>query len=214
MALSPDRSAMLDRLLAEAGALAFGSDGRLAWELHDAEARPKADSSPAMRITTAQGFVEVDDNTATFTPSGDNKPSVRVIRNVAVTPDSRRFSAVAMADALEVARTAARGNMNAIQGAVALDELRRVPVRDWPDGRFEPIPIGEVYPGRNGTVGLTVGDRSIWILADGRTVDRRANPAEPDPATGMPMPASNPVMSRTTPAAAGPAIDMASVALV
>jgi hypothetical protein len=214
MALSPDRFAMLDRLLAEAGALAFGSDGRLAGELHDTGT--KADSSPAMRITNAQGLVEVDYNTATFTPAGDNKPSVRVIRNVVMTPDSRRFAAVAMADALEAARTAARGNINAIQGAVALDELRRAAVRDWPDGRFEPIPIGEVCPGRNGTVGLTVGDRSIWIFADGRTVDRRANPAEPDPVTGMPMAAvPNPGMSRPkTPAAAGPAIDMASVALV
>jgi hypothetical protein len=208
--LSPDRAAMLDRLLAETGTPAFGSDGSLIPEIH-LEPGGTVDGSPAVRLTTPRGLVEVDDNTAAFTPAGANKPSLRIIRNIVVTPESRRYSALAIGDALEMARGGAGGNLNAVQGAVALDELRSASVREWPEGRFEPIPIGEVYSGRNGTVGLTAGDRSMWIFADGRTVDRRANPREPDPVTGAPI--ATPVSVITRPVAT-PAVDMASMALV
>jgi hypothetical protein len=210
--LSLDRAAMLDRLLAETGASAFGSDGKLAQEMHDAAARPKVEGAPTVRITTARGLVEVEDTTAAFTPAGAAKPSVRVNRNIVVTPESPpRYSAVAIGDALEAARGAAGGNLNGVQGAVVLDELRRASVWERNNGRFEPIPIGEVYPGTNGTVGLTVGNRSMWIFADGRTMNRRAIPREPDPVTGAPITMQMPVRPQQT---AGPAIDTASVALV
>ncbi|MDB5322168.1 MAG: hypothetical protein JWN40_3799 [Phycisphaerales bacterium] len=216
VALSLDRAAMLDRLLAETGASAFGADSTLAQEIR-VEAGGKVEGSPLARITTAQGLVELEDNTAAFTPVGAGKASVRINRNIVVTPESKRYSAVAMAEALEAARKAAGGKLNALQGALVLDELRRASVREWPDGRFEPMPISEVSAGRNGTVGLTVGDRSIWIFADGRTVDRRANLCEPDPVTGEPITTPMPVTTRApriSAAAAGPAIGTASVALV
>jgi hypothetical protein len=213
--LSLDRAAMLDRLLAETGAAAFGPDGKLAGDMPDEQAGPKVEPAPTVRISTARGLVELADNAAMFTPAGSNKPSVRITRNVVVTPQSRRYSAVAIVDAMEAARSAAGGNLNAVQGAVVLDELRRASVRERGDGRFEVIPIGEISGSTNGTVGLTVGDRSIWIFADGRTMDRRLNPREPNPVTGAPLTAPAP-MRRWTPqtAAAGPAIDAASVALV
>jgi hypothetical protein len=205
--LSLDRAAMLDRLLAETGASAFGSNGTPEIQV---EAAWKDGVLPAARVMTARGLVEVEDNAAAFTPTGAARPSVRVIRNVVMSREVPRWSAVAMGDALEAARSQAGGNLNAVQGAVVLDELRRVSVRQRDDGRFEPIPIGEVFSGSNGTVGLSVAERSMWIFADGQTVDRRANPYEPDPATGAPIPTKTPMVARP----AKPAIDMGSVALV
>jgi hypothetical protein len=170
-----------------------------------------------LRIATGHGTVEVEDFTAAFTPTGADRPSVRVMRNIVVGGGVLpRYSSVAIGDALEAARSANGAKLNALQAAAVVDVLRRAVARERNDGQFESIPLYGVMPGSNGTIGLTAGDRPLWVFADGRSVDRGMAPFEPDPATGLPVMRPPPMPGRAigTPARPPTALELMNYALI
>jgi hypothetical protein len=197
VAFTPDRQAMLDRLLADAGRDIFGDAGgdlaRAIVAKGRATAGPDGTGALASHYFTIRGGgrAEVNNTSATFT-GGVGMPVIRVDFNVFGTHTSQpRWSAVAISQALADTRVRLNGRLTELQAAAIIDQLPAPvfpPPRDNRMPHFQAVPIDIVSQSDDDGVLLAAGSARTWIYPNGRIADSNKWPDGVNPETGQPNP--------------------------
>ena len=188
-AMTPDRRAMFDRLLAECGNTPFANlnNALISLQVQQNQSGPDGPGLGTHVVTIPAGRFQIDNGNATFTPS-DGTPAIAVNGNIVTRPGFTGFTAGMIDQVIDDLQRRSNNPLNALQAGALADEIRTTAT--WGSSPRWDYPVLEPInsPGQ-GTISLNLevpgsAGREQWILSNGYMIpDTSRGPF--DPATGI-----------------------------
>ncbi len=189
---SPDRVAMWDRILAEAGMTAFGSEPSALTTL--GQTTPP-NGPPVDVLTLPAGVITVANDRASFRPV-NGSPTIEVLGNLVRTSAGTAFNATCVDQTMDQIHASVPG-LNALQARVLADRLRglSVPAGSLPwitpaatPGRVSQVPSVSPLPDGAGTVTMQTSTAPYlqYLLPTGAVTS--VQPVIPPPPTASRRP--------------------------
>jgi hypothetical protein len=189
VAMSEDRRAMFDRLLAECGGGPFANlnNALISMQVQQNQSGPDGPGLGTHVVSIPAGRFQIDNGDATFTPA-DGSPNISIHGNIVNRPGFTGFTAGMIDELINDLQRRSNNPLNALQAGALADEIRTTAL--WTSSPRWDYPVVEPInsPGQ-GTISLSLevpgsAGREQWILSNGYLIpDTSRGPY--DPATGI-----------------------------